>query len=147
MTICSAVSGCAMTSAPRTINAAIRATRSQMPAGSVVAIRQPARSGPSMSIGRIIDAAAAATIAPAPASSQPNVRRSPRNSSHAASAAARVSGSLICPSAIPCAVPSTITIATPATTAPRPSRDAVCRRSSETAIAAATASSHSSTST
>ena len=86
--ICSAASGRVISSDARRDRAsAARASRSPVVCGSVVAIRHAARSGPSISIGLISDAAAAATTAPAPVSTQPNARRSPRYASHTPAAA------------------------------------------------------------
>ncbi len=73
--------------------------RARVPAGSVVAIRHARSSVPSIATGRTSDAAAAASTAPEPASTQPKVRRSPRNAAHTAPAAARSSGSWKRPSA------------------------------------------------
>ena len=79
---CSAASGRVIRRRPAATSVAARTSRSVVVCGSVVAIRHAARSGPSISIGAISDAAAAATTAPAPVRTQPNARRSPRYASH-----------------------------------------------------------------
>jgi hypothetical protein len=81
------------------MSAQARVSRSGGANGSVVAIRHAARSGASTATGRRSDWAAAATTAPAPASSQPVVRRSPRKAFQTSPAATRSSGSPTVPSA------------------------------------------------
>jgi hypothetical protein len=77
-TLRSRAPGSAIASTPNAISAIPRAMRSPTGLGSVLTIRHAARSGSLTSIGRITDAAAAASTAPAPAISHPVVRRSPR---------------------------------------------------------------------
>src|SRR5690242_15098072 len=110
-----------------------RTARAGRRAGSVVASRQPARSGPSTATGRMTDAAAAATTTPEPARTQPHVRRPDRYAFHTAPAAARSSAPLTFPRTTARAATRTATIVTPATAAPTPSVATVRRRSGETA--------------
>ena len=56
-----------------------RSARSPRRCGSVVAIRHARATGASNVSGSMSDAAAAAMIAPAPATTNPRLRRSPRN--------------------------------------------------------------------
>ena len=91
----------------------------------------------STSTGLISEAAAAATIAPDAANTHPAVRRSPRNASHTARAAACSSVPSNAPAANdrPTASPTTSTI--PVTATPIPSSQTARRRSRARAMAPA----------
>ena len=89
----SAVLGSATTSTPAAMSATARSARSHGRCGSVVAMRHARATGASNVSGSMSDAAAAAMIAPAPATTKPRLRRSPRNPAYTAAAAAWSSGS------------------------------------------------------
>jgi hypothetical protein len=83
------------------------------------------------------DDAAAATTAPAPARIQPSVRRSPRNASHTARAAAWSSGVSRSFTTIERAIAYAITSRPPAAAAPSPSSITVSRLSGDSQSAPA----------
>ena len=142
--ICSTVDGCAITRTPAAISATARTTRSHRASGSVTSTRHPLRSVASISTGRMTDATAAAMTAPAPAITQPQVRRSDRKLSQTAAAAARSSGADSPPRTSARATVYAMTIATPPATRPIASWDTVRRRSPESNSAPPTAASASS---
>ena len=89
--------------------------------------------------GAAASAAAAATIAPQPASTQPVVRRSPRKASHTAAAASASSGRATAPTTWAFAIAHAAAMSTPTMAVPAPSRTTVPRPSRESTNAPAAA--------